>query len=152
MKALKITALFVACRLCWIWLDQCGADLGLGEALPFCLDCSGGVTLIRLLILGAGAYHVYLTLRDQPEETGIHDNDLPLGHTYLIHWHRIALLAVIVTYPLWVWWVDSNTTIPGPDALFITRAICRNAESKGTATWVIAVGFVSLGFRIMHRK
>lgn len=152
MKALKIIVLFLACRLCWIWLDQCGADLGLGEALPFCLDCSSLATMMRLLFLIAGAYWVFHMLQRRPEDTQLRDDDAPLGRTYLIHWHRIILLVAIVTYPLWVWWVDSNTFIPGPDALSITRPICRYAGVKGTLIWVLVVGFVTLGFRVLHRS
>lgn len=152
MKALKIMVLFLACRLGWVWLDQCGADLGLGEALPFCLDCSGVTSIIRLLLMAAGAYWVYQILQRSPEDTRLCDDDAPLGRTYLIHWHRIILLIAILTYPLWVWWVDSNTFIPGPDALIITRPICRYVAVKGTVIWVLVIGFVTLGFRILHRS
>ena len=152
MKALKIIVLFLTCRLCWVWLDQCGADLGLGEALPFCLDCSGLTSIVRLFFLVTGAYWVYSILQQRPEDTRLRDDDAPLGRTYLIHWHRIILLIAILTYPLLVWWVDSNTLIPGPDALSITRPICRYAAVKGTLIWALVVGFVALGFKILHRS
>ncbi len=151
MKALKIIVLFLACRLCWVWLDQCGADLGLGEVLPFCLDCNGLTTTIRLLIMAFGAYLIYRILSHNPEDTDIQDDDVPLGRTYLIHWHRIILLLTIVSYPLWVGWIDSNTIIPGPDSLRITSSICKSALLKGTIIWILVMGFAVIGFRILHR-
>ncbi|MCK5125560.1 MAG: hypothetical protein KAR42_04830 [candidate division Zixibacteria bacterium] len=151
MKALKIIVLFLACRLCWVWLDQCGADLGLGEALPFCHDCNGLTTTIRLFILAFGAYLIYRILSQSPEDTDIQDDDVPLGRTYLIHWHRIILLLAIVSYPLWIGWIDSNTFIPGPNSLNITRPICKLALVKGTLIWVLVMGFAVIGFRILHR-
>jgi len=152
VKALKIMVLFLVCRLCWIWLDQCGADLGLGEALPFCLDCSGLTTTVRLLLLAGGGYAVHRTLQSRPEDTHLRDDDVPLGRTYLIHWHRIILLVVILSYPLWVWWIDSNTIIPGPDTLVLTKPICRYTGVKGSLIWVLVVWFSTLGFRILHRS
>jgi len=152
MKALKIITLFLACRLCWIWIDQCGADLGFGEALPFCIECSGGATFLRLIILGTGSYAVYRILRHRPEDTQVRDDDVPMGKTYLIHWHRIILLLAIILYPLWIWWIDTNTFIPGPEANSLTRTICRYAEVKGTLLWVLVVGFATMGFKILHRS
>ncbi len=152
MKALKIIALFLGCRLVWTWLDQCGADLGLGEALPFCLACNGLTTIVRLMILAGGAHVFYGILRKPADETEIVDPDLPPGRMYLIHWHRIALLLVIVLYPLWVWWIDRNTIIPGPQASVLTRFICESTAVKGTVIWSIVVTFIVASFGVLHKN
>lgn len=152
MKALKIMALFLACSLVWRWLDQCGADLGVGETLPFCIDCSGMATFMRMVFLGAAIYGFYRIFQRQPENTEILDPDAPPGRTYLIHWHRIALLLALLTYPLWLWWIDSNTTIPGPDSVFLIINSCKYAGFKGTLLWGVELTFVVLTFRILHRN
>ena len=153
MKAMNIITLYLGCRLGWIWFDRCGpTDIGLGEALPFCLDCSGMATFVRLLFLGIASYCIYRLLRLQPSDIQIHDVDAPPGRTFLIHWHRIVLLLALLSYPLWVSWVDTNTIIPGPDAIWITRTSCHYAGFKGTMLWGIVLTFVVFGFRILHRN
>ncbi len=152
MKALKIIALLIGLRLVWIWLDQCGADLGLGEALPFCLECDGITTLVRLMMSFAGAHVFYGILNKPADETEIVDADLPPGRTYLIHWHRIGLLLVILFYPLWVWWIDSNTIIPGPESIALTRFICESSAVKGTMIWGSIVTFIVMSFGVLHKK
>ncbi len=152
MKALRITVLFIICRLLWIWLDQCGSDLGFGEALPFCVECSGITTAIRLMMLALGSYVFIQILQERPEETQIRDDDTPPGRTYLIHWHRIALLLIILFYPVLIAWFDQNTTIPGPDALALTNDICSDTEFKGSIIWGLIVTFIVSSLKILHRK
>ncbi|MCP4603464.1 MAG: hypothetical protein GY847_23590 [Proteobacteria bacterium] len=151
MKALKIIALFLGCRLAWSWVDQCGADLGMGETLPFCIECSSAATTMRLLLLGIAIWSIIRLLKSQPDNIQLHeDNELP-AQTYRIHWHRIALLLAILTYPLWVWWIDINTIIPGPDALWPTSSSCRYPGVKGTIQWGIELIFVVCGFKVLHK-
>ena len=152
MKTLKIIALFLGCRLVWKWIDLCGADLGLGETLPFCIECSGMATVMRLLLLGIAVWIVFRLLESHPEETQMYEDDAPPGQTFRINWHRIALLLSLVTYPLWVWWVDKNTIIPDPDTLWLIRASCRYPGVKGTILWGIELIFVVGGFKVLHRN
>ena len=152
MKTLKIITLFLGCRLVWKWIDLCGADLGLGETLPFCIECSGMATVMRLLLLGIAVWIVFRLLESHPEETQMYEDDAPHGQTFRIHWHRIALLLSLVTYPLLVWWVDKNTIIPGPDTLWLTWASCRYPAVKGTIFWGIELIFVVWGFKVLHRN
>lgn len=100
MKALKLVSLFLGCRLIWAWFDLCGANLGIGETLPFCLACSGLATTMRLLLFVGAALAMYRLFQIPPIETVIREADLPPGQMYRIHWHRIALVVVILTYPL----------------------------------------------------
>lgn len=151
MKVLKMVALFLVCRLAWIWLDQCGSDLGLGEALPFCLDCSGSATAMRLTILLLGGYVVFNTLQRMPEVIPFPEDDPIPGQTYVIHWDRIALLAIVLFYPVLIWWFDRNTTIPGPETSALTRSICEYAGVKGTLIWAIVVTFIVTSFRFLYR-
>ena len=152
MKTLKIIALFLACRLVWKWVDLCGADLSLGETLPFCIECSGMATVMRLLLLGIAIWRILRLLQSRPEYTQIYENDTPFARTFLIHWHRIALLLALLTYPLWIWWVDANTLIPGPDAIGFINSSCRCPGFKGTLFWGIELIFVVCGFRILYRN
>ena len=152
MKLLKIVALFLGCRLAWIWFDRCGPELGLGETLPFCNECSGIVTIMRLLFLGLAIWIITRLLESEPEYMQLYDNDMPPAHSYRIHWQRVALLVAIVTYPLWVWWVDINTLIPDPSDIWLTRSSCRYAGVKGTMLWGIVLTFVVWGFRLLHKS
>jgi len=152
MKTLKIIALLLACRLAWKWVDLCGADLGLGETLPFCIECSGLATVMRLLLLGLAIWSILRLLQSRPEYTQIYENDAPPAQTFLIHWHRIALLLALVTYPLWIWWIDTNTLIPGPEAVWFMDSSCRYPGFKGTLFWGIELIFVVCGFRILYRN
>jgi hypothetical protein len=152
MKILKMIALFLACRLVWIWLDQCGADLGLGDALPFCLNCSGVATFFRLGVLGLGVYVVIRFLQEPPDIDHFPEDDPIPGQTYIVHWDRIALLFAVVTYPLWIWWVDSNTAIPGPAASLLTKSICKYAGLKGTLIWSVIVTFCVMSFKFLYKK
>ncbi|MCH9031991.1 MAG: hypothetical protein IIB00_07005 [candidate division Zixibacteria bacterium] len=152
MKALKIIALFLGCSLAWLWIDQCGAYLRVGETLPFCIDCSGMATFMRIVLLGIAMYGFYRIIQSRPDDTELLDPDTPPGRTYLIHWHRIALLLALLTYPLWLSWIDDNTIIPGPDALWLTRNSCRYAGVKGTLLWGVELSFVVITFRILHRN
>lgn len=151
MRALKIITLLLGCRLAWNWVDQCGADLGMGETLPFCIECSGSATAMRLLLLSTAIWSIYRLLQSQPDSTQLYEDDAPPAQTYLIHWHRIALLLALLTYPLWVWWVDINTIIPGPDALWLTSSSCQYQGVKGTILWGIELIFVVWGSRVLHK-
>ena len=150
MKLLKIIVLFLGCRLAWKWLDLCGSDLGIGETLPFCIECSGIATAMRLLLLGIAFWIILIMLRSRPAYTQLYEDDRPPAQTFRIHWHRIALLLAIITYPLWIWWVDKNTIIPGPDAVLFIRTSCDYPGVKVTILWGIELIFGVWGFRILH--
>jgi len=152
MKVLKLIALFLGCRLIWTWFDRCGDDLGLGETLPFCIECSALTTVMRLLFLAIAIWGVSRLIESEPEYVQLHDNDMPPAHSYRIHWHRIALLLAILAYPLWIWWIASNTILPGPDAFSLTRSSCRFPGVKGTLLWGIVLSFLVWGFRILHKN
>ena len=152
MKTLKIISILLICRLVWKWIDLCGADLSLGETLPFCIECSGMATFMRLLLLGIAIWIILRLLRSRPEYTQIYENDAPPGQTFLIHWHRIVVLFALVTYPLWISWVDTNTLIPGPDAVWLTSSSCRYPGFKGTLFWGIELIFIVCGFRVLHKN
>lgn len=151
MKLLKLIAIFLWCRLVWTWFDLCGSDLGLGESLPFCIECSGLISALRIIILLITIRLIVMIVNNPPGYTQIYDEDRPPGQVYRIHWHRIALLASIVSYPLWVWWIDKNTLIPGPDSVWLIESSCHNPEIKGTFLWCIVNLFAVWGFRILHR-
>jgi len=149
-RLLYIISLFLGCRLCWIWIDQCGAELGMGETLPFCLECSGLATGIRLILLGISGWLIYKILKRLPEETSILEKDVYPAKTIRIHWQRIILLLGIISYPLWIYWIDKNTFIPGPEAFIITRVSCNYPGVKGTLLWAVEMTFVVLGFKILY--
>ena len=151
-KILYIIALFLGCRLAWIWVDQCGANLGMGETLPFCLECSGFVSVLRLIILGIVINYIYEILKYPPIDTELIQRDINSVQTLRIHWHHIFLLLGIITYVLWISWIDKNTTIPGPDAFIILKKSCQYAGFKGTLLWAIEMVFVSLGFKILYKE
>jgi len=152
IKVVRLTILFLGCRLAWIWFDQCGADLGLGETLPFCLDCSGMSTVMRLLLLGVALWGIFILYQFPPDNTEIYESISSPAQMIRIHWHRIALLLVLMTYPLWIWWVDANTSIPGPDGFWITSSSCRYPGVKGTMLWGIVLLFAVRGLKILHRN
>ncbi len=151
-KLLKIIAFFLLCRLAWIWVDRCGENLGLGEALPFCLECSGLATIMRLVFLGVAVWGIQRELRSPPAITQIYEDDMPPAHSYRIYWHRIGLLLGILTYPLWAFWVDANTAIPGPGDLPILSAVCSSPGFKGTLLWAVVLVFLYIGLKILHRR
>ena len=151
IKVVKLAILFLGCRLAWIWFEQCGADLGLGETLPFCLECSGIATIVRLLLLVIALWIIFKLYQIPPDNTEVYENISSPVQMIRIHWHRIALLLVLLTYPLWIWWVDSNTNIPGPDAFWITNSSCNYTGFKGTMLWGIELLFAVWGLRILHR-
>ncbi len=151
-KIMSLISLFLGCHLLWIWVDQCGADLGMGESLPFCLECSGFVSIIRLLILGLSVKFIYKTLQTSVDETELLQRNYPHPQRIRIHWHRIFLLFSIISYPIWVWWIDKNTTIPGPHEIFLFQASCKYAGFKGTLLWMIEMLFITVGFKILHKK
>ena len=152
MKLLKIIALFLLCRLAWIWFDRCGDDLGLGETLPFCIECSGLATIMRLFLLGFATWVIARMLESDPEYMQLYENDMSPAHSYRIHWHRIALLIGIVAYPLWVWWLSINTIIPGPNEVWLIQSSCHYPGVKGTMLWGIVLTFVVWGFRLLHKN
>lgn len=152
MQALKIIAVFLACRLVWTWLDLCGADLGVGEALPFCHNCNGFATTVRLLFLGLGGFVIFRTLQEAPNVELIPEDDPTPGQSYIIRWDNIAILIAVVGYPLWVWWLDQNTTVPGPQDMILFDLLCRYAGFKGTLIWGVIVTFLVMSFRILYRK
>lgn len=152
MKALKLITLFLGCRLIWIWFDQCGKDLGIGDTLPFCLDCSGMASFMRLLLLGVAIWRTFRLYQFPPDYTEIYENTSSPAKMIRIHWHRIALLLVLMIYPLWVSWVDANTNIPGPDAFWIVNSSCGYPGVKGTMLWCIVLLFIVWGLKILHRN
>lgn len=152
MKVLRIVALFLGCMLVWRWFDLCGADLGIGETLPYCIGCSSTASGVRLVMLIVAVIVIGVILKHCPAVTQIYDNQPPLAQTYRIHWHRIALLLAILSFPLWVSWVDAHTIIPGPESLPFTRSTCHNSDVKGTMFWAIELIFVVWGFKILHRS
>ena len=152
MKALKIITLLLCCRLAWIWLDQCGANLGMGESLPFCIECSGITTFFRLLLLALAAYMISRILGSAPSPMQVYNRDLPYGRTFQIHWHRIILLLLVLGYPLWVAWVDANTFIPGPNRVPLLDLSCRHSGFKGSLLWAIEMICVVWTLRILHRS
>lgn len=152
MKALKLIALFLACRLAWMWVDQCGADIGFGESLPFCLECSGFQSFLRIVILAVSAVRIAILLRSEPDVMQFHQALAYPGQQFRIHWHRIALLFFIATYPIWVWWIDKNTSIPGPDRFWILSSSCAYPGFKGSLLWLIVLVFVVRGLRILHKN
>ncbi len=151
-KIMSIIALLLGCRLLWIWVDLCGPDLGMGETLPFCLECSGFVSVFRLLILGVAIMNINKTLKSPPEETQLLQRSVNQVQTVRIHWHRIFLLFGIISYPIWIYWIDKNTAIPGPDAIIIFQASCKYAGFKGTVLWGIQMLFVTAGFKILYEE
>lgn len=151
MKLLKLIALLFGCMLVWEWFDRCGSDVGFGEALPFCIDCSGFTTICRFIMLTLAGWMMYRIVQTPPDETEIYGDSTEEERTYLIHWHRIALLVSLLLYPLWVLWLDANTNIPGPECVPFFRLTCRYVGFKGTVLWGIALLFVGLGFRILHK-
>ncbi len=152
MKALKIIAVFLACRLVWIWLDQCGADLALGDALPFCLQCNGFSSVFRLSFLGAAGYVIFRTLQEAPDVELLPEDDPTPGQSYIIRWDNIAILIAVVSYPLLIWWLDEHTTIPGPQNMILFDLVCKYAGFKGTLIWGVIVTFLVISFRILYRK
>jgi len=152
MKLLKIIALFLGCRLIWIWFDLCGDDLGLGETLPFCIKCSGAATFFRLVFLGLAIWIIVRLLQNQPTGTQIFEEEEPPGHTFIIHWHRIALMLALVSYPLWIWWIDKNTIIPSPNEIWLIRYSCIYPGVKGTMLWGLVLLFIVGGFGILHKR
>lgn len=152
MKALKLVALFLACRLVWIWIDQCGADIGLGETLPFCLECSGFQSFLRITTLIVSVLRIAILLRSRPDVTQIHQALTYPGQQFRIYWHRIALFVSIVTYPIWIWWVDRNTTIPGPDRIWIFSSSCTYPGLKGSLLWIITLVFIVRSLRILNKS
>jgi len=152
MKALKLIALFLTCRLAWIWVDRCGADIGLGESLPFCIECSGFQSLLRIVALAFSIVRIAILLRTETDITQIHQALAYPGQQFKIHWHRIALLGSIVTYPIWAWWVDKNTIIPGPDRVWILSSACVYPGFKGSLLWIIVLVLIVRGLRILHKN
>jgi len=150
IKLLKIIAIFLFCRLVWIWIDRCGADLGLGETLPFCIECSGITTLIRLILLALAMRFVLYLLQRPPAYNQLYGDDIVPVRTYRVYWHRIAFLLGILTYPLWVWWIDKNTIIPGPDAVWLIRESCLHPGFKGTLLWGVVLLFIVWVFKTLH--
>ncbi len=151
-KIMKIIVLFLGCRLLWIWVDQCGAEIGMGESLPFCLECTGFVSLLRLAVLGGTIHSIYKTLQRQPDVTDLIEREIPQAQTVRIHWDRIFLLLAILLYPIWVYWVDINITIPGPNETFILKGACKYARFKGTLLWIIEMLFISMSFKLLHNN
>ena len=150
MKLLTMISLVLSLFLIWEWFDHCGAEVVVGETLPFCNDCSTFASVLRLLILvGAGSLIGLIASHGQPPTVVYRPFAYP-AHEFRIHWHRIALLIVVLGFPIWISWLDFYTDIPGPDEIWITRKACGRAEVKASFLWFFELGFIVLAFKFLH--
>ena len=150
-KLLYLVILFLSCRLMWIWFQQCGTILGMGETLPFCIDCEPFATLVRLILLGIVIWYISKPLHEPVAETVLVDQDITPVEILSIHWHRIFVLLALLSYPIWIDWLDSNMKLPSPWDIFLISASCEYDGLKGTFLWTIEMLFVAVGFRILHK-
>lgn len=151
-RLLPIISTLVAFYFIRQWYSTCGSDISVGHTLPFCNDCTAWVTMFRLLVLAGAVAAVIKMLRREPVSTVVYRPFTQPVRVVRIHWGRIILLGLILTFPLWRWWVDLNTDLPEVADIWLIRRACIDTGFKGTLIWIAELGTVVLCIHIITKE